>query len=139
MDVNPFLDRARPPEPAELTRALGRAMERWQRLRERLDAEVGTLTERWSYSGASYGWSLRLLRGKRAALYLLPRERGFLAAFALGEKACAAARAAGLREALLARVEGAPRYPEGRAVRFEVRTARDEADVLALTVLKLAH
>jgi hypothetical protein len=137
--TNPFLDKARPPTPAEVEQVLGRAAERWKRLREQLDAEFGALTPTWTYSGKAYGWSLRLSRGKRAVLYLLPREGGVLAAFALGEKACAAAEEAGLSNALLEALANAPRYAEGRGVRIEVNKLNELAGVLALARLKLAH
>jgi hypothetical protein len=139
MEPNPFLDKAHPPTPAELERVLGRADARWKRLREQLDAEFGALTPTWTFSGKALGWSLRLSSGKRAVLYLLPRGGGFLAAFALGEKACAAASDAGLPKELLEAIESAPRYPEGRAVRVEVNKLGELAGVLALARLKLKH
>jgi hypothetical protein len=45
---------------------------------------------------------------------MTPQKGRFLASFALGEKAVLAARAAGLPAALLAAVDAAPRYAEGR-------------------------
>ncbi len=139
MQPNPFLDQAHPPTPAEVERVLGRAAPRWQRLREELDAEFGELAPTWTYSGKAHGWSLRLSRGKRAVLYLLPRNGGFLAAFALGEKACAASEAASLSKTLLQALANAPRYAEGRGVRIEVNRVDEIAGVLALARLKLAH
>jgi hypothetical protein len=139
MEATPFLDRARPPRPAELSRALGTSSALWKELERGLAADLGPLQRAWTYSGKAHGWSLRLAKGKRAVVYLLPRGGGFLAAFALGEKACAAARESSLSSAVLAAIEDAPRYAEGRGVRLLVRGKKDAAQVRALAAIKLAH
>lgn len=139
MDTNPFLDKSLAPDETALHAALGKSAARWMKLTTRLARELGPLDAKWTYSGASYGWSLKLAQRKRAVVYLLPRTGGFLAAFALGEKACAAASAAELPGELRDLIDAAPRYVEGRAVRFPVRTERDVESVCTLAALKLAH
>jgi uncharacterized protein DUF3788 len=61
----------------------------------------------------------------------------FLASLALGEKACAAARAEGLPDPILRLIAEAPKYPEGRGVRITVRTAKEARDIPKLVAIKL--
>ncbi len=130
-----------PPAPRELKALLGRAAAHWARLREGLDADHGSLAETWSYTAKTQRWSLRLTHEgkKRTVVYLIPQAGRFEAAFALGEKACRAARAGGLAPAVLEVIEQAPRYAEGRGVRLEVRTRRQAEDVRRLAVIKMAN
>jgi hypothetical protein len=72
-------------------------------------------------------------------VYLAPRRGHFTASFALGEKACAAAKQAGLPASILSIIDDAPRYAEGRGVRIPVHTARDLAGVVTLAALKMGR
>ena len=118
---------------------LGRAGALWERLREHLASEFGPLAEKWSFSKTTNRWLLQLKRKQRTVVYLSPCRGHFLASFALGEKACAAAEHGGLPASLLAVIEAAPRYPEGRGVRLEVRSGKDVANVATLAAIKMAH
>ena len=97
------------------------------------------LAEDWTYSGKQWGWALRLKHKKRAVLYMTPAAGHFVVGFALGEKAVAAARQAGLSQALLEIIDASPRYAEGRAVRFEVTTPAEVAWALDLATIKMAN
>jgi hypothetical protein len=118
---------------------LGRAGALWARLHADLTSEFGPLAEQWSFSKTTNRWLLRLKRKQRTVVYLSPCRGHFLASFALGEKACAAAKDGGLPASVLAVIEAAPRYPEGRGVRLEVRSARDVSNVAELAAIKMAH
>ena len=101
MALSAFDDRSTPPDDRSLQAMLGRTGALWTQLTERLHAAHDPLTEDWGFAGAAYGWSLRLKKTKRALVYLTPCRGHFLASFALGEKACTAAREHGLpRESL---------------------------------------
>jgi hypothetical protein len=69
---------------------------------------------------------------------MIPCPGHFLAAFALGEKACLAARRSGLPAPVLEVIDRAPRYPEGRGVWLEVRTRKDLENVKKLATIKMA-
>ena len=56
----------------------------------------------------------------------------------LGEKACAAAREAGIPAAVLAVIDAAPKYAEGRGVRISVRTKADLEGVLVIAAVKIS-
>jgi hypothetical protein len=138
MDPSAFLDRSRPPGPKELEAVLGKAAPLWKELNEKMAALVSPLTREWAWSGAKLGWTLRLGWGKRPMLYMTPCCGYFRASLALGEKAVAAARKAKLPAGLLSRIEDAPKFPEGRAVRLEVRTAKDLPGIAKVAAIKMA-
>jgi hypothetical protein len=126
--TNAFIGRPDAPSDAELAAGLGAAHSLWERVR----SEVALPGEWRSYSKKS-GWSMRLKKGERNIVYLVPGLGGFEAAFALGDRAVAAARERGLAKM----VEGARRYAEGTSVRFAVKGAKDVATVKKLVEIKL--
>ena len=139
MLLNAFIGKTTPPTGEELAAELGSAKPLWDQL---LDALAGEhqLTEReWKTYSPKAGWSLRIVRKKRNILYLGPAKGCFQAAFILGDKAIAAARESKLSKKALALIDQGTRYPEGTAIRLEVRSARDVAIATALAGIKLAH
>ena len=85
-----------------------------------------------------FGWTLRLKQPARVLVYLTPQRSHFLASFALGEKACAAVREAGVPAAILALIDAAPKYAEGRGVRIPVRNKAGLKGILAIAAIKLS-
>jgi hypothetical protein len=136
--LSAFDDKSHPPDPAELREMLGAAAELWDAAISETTAHHAPIEPRWNFSGAKYGWSLRLVRGERIVLYMTPQAGQFLASIVLGEKAAAAAHERALPQSVLARIDAAPRYAEGRGIRFEVTTAEDVCTVRHLVALKLA-
>lgn len=139
MEANAFAGRLTRPSAAALAATLGVSFTRWNELRRRLARQYAPLTEEWVCSGASHGWSLRLKQKQRAVLYLGPRRGCFLAALVLGEKAVRAASQGPLPARTRRLIALAPRYPEGRAVRVEIRSATDLEVVERLAALKMAN
>ena len=128
-----------PPTAAQIVTLLGRAAPLWEELQTELTEAYGPLGRKWSFSGKSGRWSLQLKaeRKKRTIVYAIPCPKHFIAAFALGEKACLAARSGGLPEQVLDIIDRAPRYPEGRGVWLEVRTKRELLAVVKVASLKM--
>ena len=138
MALSAFDDKSREPDPSELRKTLGRAAARWGELIAHTESEFAPLTVKWGFAGAKWGWSLRLTQRKRTVLYMTPQERRFLVGFVLGEKAVRAAHAIPLESSVLALIDEAPKYADGRGVRIEVRTKKDIDTVKRLAVVKMA-
>lgn len=136
MPLSAFADKAHPPDERSLGKTLGKSHAAWDALRK--DPALSGLREEWGFTSTSTGWGFRLRDDKRVIVYMTPQDGRFLASFALGEKAVAAARDAGLSAALLAAIDAAPRYAEGRGVRVEVRTVKDARAIAALARIKRA-
>lgn len=129
---NAFIGRATKPRDADVAVALGSAKKLWDRLVAELEAEY-ELKPEWNSFSTKYGWSLRMKKRDRNIVYLSAYSGGFAAQLIVGEKALAAAR-----EVILATVfDGAKKYPEGTAVRVEMRGAADIAVVKKLVEAKL--
>ncbi len=140
MATKPSAGRRVPPGARALEEMLGRAHAHWARVHAGVAERFGPLDETWGFNAKSERWALKLERRarRRTVLYLIPQRGHFLAAFALGEKACRAAQDAGLPAAVLDLIERAPRYAEGRGVWLEVRSARDAAAAARLAEIKMA-
>jgi hypothetical protein len=139
MALSAFDDKSHPPTEKELAEVLGKTHSLWIELRDHVASAFAPLTVEWGCSSKSTGWGLRLKTEKRAVLYLCPCRGYFLASFALGEKAVCEAKEAGLPDSVLKTIEDAPRYAEGRGVRFEVRTRADVRNMEKLAAVKMAN
>ena len=137
MALSAFDDKAAPPRKAALARMLGRTSTHWDALRTRLGGEFDPLTEEWNFAGKKYGWSLRLKHKKRTIVYMIPCRRFFLAGLVLGEKAVKATRDSAVPAPMLAAIEAAPRYGEGRGLRLEVRNKKDLDGIVKLAMIKM--
>lgn len=138
MALSAFDDKGHRPEAAELAAVLAGSAPLWFRLVTHLGESYPPITEEWGFTGAKYGWSLRLKRKDRVVLYLTPQAGRCLAGVVLGEKAVAAALGRGLSARAAALVEAAPRYAEGRGIRVEVAGQDDAAVVEELVAAKMA-
>ncbi len=128
MALSAFDDRSHPPRSGELKKTLAASAPLWSRLIQDVATGHGPVSEQWSFSGAKFGWSLRLKRKDRVILYLTPQAGAFLVGVVLGEKAARAAHDEGAPAPVVELIEAAPRYAEGRGIRMTV-SARKDLDV----------
>ena len=117
---NPLHEKSQKPTPVRLGRALGRTQRHWDLLLEQVHADHDGLVDTWMHYGPKSGWILKVAGKKRAALWLAPRDGCFLASLALRDDAVAALRATRLPEALVAEIEDAKAWPEGKPARVTV-------------------
>ena len=125
------------PSDAAIAAALGPSQSLWDDLRHQVAHNFSPLTEEWVFSGKKHGWALRLKRKDRAVLYLQPLEQYFRASLALGPRAVQAARAKKLPARILRLIDEAVEYPEGKAVRLEIRDPKDIAIAMQLAAIKM--
>ncbi len=137
MALSAFDGKSPKPQDDDLKATLGSAYPQWVELMKRISSQYAASPE-WA-SSKSGGWGIRLKTEKRTVLYMTPCKGYFLASFALGEKAVKAAHESDLPPAVLAVIDGAKKYAEGRAVRLEVRSAEDVHNGEKLAVIKMAH
>ena len=138
-DQNAFLGKTTRPSESDLEKALGRAKPLWDQLVAELASEHDVTTREWKTYSAKSGWSLRLKRGKRTIVWLVPYAGCFQVAFIFGEKALTAIRQAAVPARVLRMLDDAPKYPEGTGLRFQIKAAKDIAIVKRLAAIKLQH
>lgn len=139
MALSAFDDKSSQPAPGQIQDMLRRTGVHWNALIAHISAEYPPLDQTWNFSGAKWGWSLRLKQKKRTVLYMTPCRGFFLVGFVLGEKAVKAARDSNLSEAVLAVIDEAKKYAEGRGVRLEVRNKKDLDCAKKLAAVKMAN
>jgi hypothetical protein len=138
MEEPVFADKTHTPDDADLAKALGRTKGHWDKLRA-YAAAIPAVVQEWKcYTGKS-GWTLVLKDKRRNLLYLRPLAKYFKASFALGPHAVKVAEQSDLPAKVIDMIRAAPTYPEGRAVRVDVKTAADAGVVRKLLAIKVAH
>jgi Protein of unknown function (DUF3788) len=139
MQPNAFIGRAERPADADLIEVLGPAKELWDRLLADMTAQWNLKEHEWNSYSIKHGWSLRVKRGKRNIVYLVPAKGTFNVSFILGGKAVEAAHTRKLSARVVKLVDQGTKYPEGTGVRLEIKSDRDLAAVKSLTQLKLDY
>ena len=139
MALSAFDDKSKVPTPRTLKTVLGKAGAHWEDLMTFLACEYEPLTEKWTFAGAAWGWSLQLKQKKRTVLYMTPGKGYFYVGFVLGEKAVKAAHESALPGPVLAEIDGARKYAEGRGVRIEVKSKKAREIVKKLAAIKMAN
>lgn len=134
---NAFAGQKTKPTEKAIASALGPTLALWNGLVTDMKRDLKIDTAEWHTGSVKYGWSLRLQLKKRNIVYLGPRDGSFMAAFALGDRAVAAALASDFPADVLDTISGSKRYAEGTAVRIEVRTTADVAVVKQLAKIKI--
>ena len=139
MDEPVFPDRKNIPKDPDLARVLGRAKRHWDDLAAHAAVAGPEAKPEWKHYGKRSGWVF-VVRGKRVNLmYMVPREKRFGVSFAFGEKAVKAALESDLPADVIKTVRQAKKYPEGCAIRLEVRTAAEAKAAKQLFGIKLAN
>jgi hypothetical protein len=136
--LSAFGDKTNPPTAAELRSTLGPVAGAWGDLIRHVGLTYPTAVEQWNFAGAKYGWSLRLKKGERVVLYLIPQSGRFLVGIVLGAKTVAAALREELPADVLRSIAEAPRYAEGTGLRLPVEDRAALPAIERLTALKMA-
>lgn len=134
-----FLDKLDKPNNEMLSKALGRSYEYWEQIQDALKDRYGELTPEWKYYGAKSGWTLKMMLKKRNLFFFGPCDRYFRIAFIFGDKAVKAIEESDLPPALIKEVKAAKRYPEGRALRIELKKQEQVKDIIKLTAIKISN
>jgi len=139
MHENAFANKPRKPTDSELAEALGPAKALWNDLIDVAAKELTVADQEWKCYSPKYGWSLRLKQKKRNILYLSPSRGAFLASLVLGDKAMESARKSGFPKTLMKILDEAKRYPEGTAIRIDVKKEKHVDFIKKLMVIKLEN
>jgi hypothetical protein len=136
---NAFIGQSTQPTAGQITAALGASAPLWKQLVDWMAIDQGVTGQEWKSSSPKYGWSLLLKLKKRTIVYLIPCRGCFRVAFALGDRAVAAARESNLSKTVLKAIDEAPHYAEGTGIRLMVKGSEDLAATRKLALIKLAN
>ena len=118
-------------------KVLGKQGVLWTAFVAGVEKQAPSARQNWNFSGAKYGWSMRLMKGDRVLVYLTPQDGAFMVGVALGERAVRAGANARLSAKARKAIADAPRYAEGRGIRFAIATRTDVTAALQLVELKV--
>jgi hypothetical protein len=130
-------DKSKRPGDAELAASLGPAKKHWDEFLERIRTEHPSAIAEWKHY--STGWRLVVKGQRRNLAYLNPSQERFTVAFAFSDEAVKAAEESDLPAAIVKPMRESKKFPEGRAVRIDVASARDAAHAAKLFAIKIAH
>ena len=139
MDHSIFMDKALRPTDSDLKKALGDKYTLWMEIHDQVFLKYPEGKEEWNFPGKKYGWSFRIKDKKRAIIYLLPRDKEFMAAFVFGGKAFEAIKQSQVSSKIVSDLESARVYAEGRGVRVPVPDQSVLKDIFLLIDIKLAY
>lgn len=120
------------PGRAELHKALGRSASAWPGIIAGLEERFSPLDLVWRRSELTFGRMCLVCHQGHVLVYLLPMAGQLLVGVVLDEPAFQAALASDLREAVKKMLRDAPATPEGRGLRFVVKSEGDVDQVLIL-------
>jgi len=130
-------DKAHRPTDADLASVLGRAKRHWDGFIACIQRNHPAATAEWKHY--STGWQFVLREKRRNLAYLKPSEKCFTVSFAFSDNAVDAAERSDLPAEIVQPIRQSPKYPEGRAVRVDVATAKDLAIATKLLAIKVSH
>jgi hypothetical protein len=139
MALSAFDDKSSEPSEGEIRSALGKAYEVWEKLIDLVSEEIGSTSNHWGFTSKNTGWGLRIKIKDRVILYMTPQREKFFVSVALGEKAVTAARQAKLPESIMAAIDAAPKYTEGRGFRLLVNRSRQLPSLLKIARIKFEN
>ncbi len=138
METSVFSDGAKEPDEKRLLRTIKDCKPHWTAIKAHIAKNHGEAIEDWKYYGPKAGWVLKVLLKKRNLFFLTPLKGYFRATFVLGDKAASAIEKSNLPASIKNELKEARRYPEGRALRVEVKRQVDARYVKKLIDIKLA-
>ncbi len=134
-----FVDRLRKPSDASIRKVLLRASGAWNYLLKLMLESYGLKGSMHFMYGQRYGWALRFQQGSRFLLALYPNQNCLTVQIVLGPAQVIAASTMGLPPRVLAVLEAAKKYPEGRWLFIPVKSIANARQLRSLIALKISH
>jgi hypothetical protein len=137
MPLSAFDDKDHQPNDTDLRESLAETYPIWTDLKSAIIDKYPPMTETWKFAGKSTGWGMRLVQRDRVIVYMTPSDGYFRFSLVLGEAAVRAAHALALPAHIIAAINSAKKYAEGRGVRFEIKSAKDVKGLVELVGVKV--
>jgi len=134
-----FADKSPRPTDADLAEVLGRAKRHWDSFAAHIREVIVGGTAEWKHYAGKSGWTFVVRDKRRNVAYMKPSAKRFTVSFAFGDQAVEAAERSDLPDHVVKPIRQSPKYPEGRAVRIEVTSAKGVGVVKKLLAIKMAN
>lgn len=138
MPVSYFEDKMIVPQEVDLKIALGSVYPFFQKIYSYMDENHTDFRPEWKHYGKKMGWQLKLLKGKRNIMFIVPFDKNFIVAFVFGDKAVQQVMDSDLPEEIKTELQNAKKYMEGRVINFSItEDSGCVADIIKLIEIKL--
>lgn len=138
MPVNYFVDKATEPQNKELEIALGSTFPLFEEIFRYLVDTHRDVRLEWKQYSKKMGWQLKLLKGKRNIMFVVPFDGYFIVAFIFGDKAAGQVMESDLPEAIKTGLRDAKKYMEGRVINITImQDTKNVDDIMKLIEIKL--
>lgn len=120
MPVNYFVNREIEPSDRDLEVALGSSYYLFERIFKYLVDTYGNIYPEWKRYSKKTGWQLKILKGKRNIMFVVPFEGSFLVYFVFGDKAVDQVLQSNLSDEIKTELQNAKKYMEGRGIEISI-------------------
>lgn len=87
MSVSYFEDKTKQPLDSELETALGPTYPLFEKIFKYLADTYTDIRPEWKHYGKKMGWQLKIFKGKKKILFVVPFDKHFIVYFSFGDKA----------------------------------------------------
>lgn len=138
MPVNYFVDRATEPENKDMEVALGSTYPLFEKIVKYLVDTCKDIRPEWKQYSKKMGWQLKLLKGKRNILFIVPFEGSFMVYFVFGDKAVQRVMESDISDEIKTQLQNARKYMEGRGIELSITEDTENIDhIIKLIEIKL--
>ena len=137
MALSVFSDKNNKPNEEDLSESLGEMKALWDEIKDFVGSTYPPITEDWKHYGKSSGWCMKLLRKKRNLFFSYPGKGEFWLGFVFGDRAVEAVNQSNCPQDLIAELNRARKYGEGRGLKVQVKHQRDVEVVKILVEIKV--
>ncbi len=138
MPVNYFADKAHEPQDKELEIALGSTYSLFEEIFKYLMDTHKDISPEWKQYSKKMGWQLKLLKGKRNIMFVVPFDGYFIVAFIFGDKAVGKVMESDLPKEIKTELQDAKKYMEGRIINITItQDTKNVNDIIKLIEIKL--
>lgn len=128
MPVSYFEDKTIEPQDKDLEIALGSTYRLFEEIFKHLVDIHKDIRPEWKHYGKKMGWQLKLFKGKRNIMFIVPFEGNFIVYFTFGDKAVQQVMESNLPDELKTELQNAKKYMEGRGINLSITKDSENVD-----------
>lgn len=138
MPVNFFIGKTTEPQGKDMEIALGPTYPLFEKIVKYLVDVYPDFRPEWKHYSKKMGWQLKLFKGKRNIMFVVPLDGHFIVAFIFGDKAIGQVMESDLPDKLKTELQNVQKYMEGRVINITItEDTKDVGDIIKLIQIKL--
>ncbi|MEY8608827.1 DUF3788 family protein [Parabacteroides segnis] len=130
MATSYFEDKTKEPQDSELEIALGSTFPLFETMCKYLVDTYKDIRPEWKHYGNKTGWLLKIFKGKRNIMFVVPYEKTFTVTFTFGDKATQQVMESDISDEIKTDLQNAKKYMEGRVIVIPITDDTENVDHL---------